>query len=1018
MPWLQAAVNRPDSSVQVKLRGNILHVLFETADVLDRDYALLRLVRSLLEPDAQQRFATEFPQIYQLYFYSRLPDQKQPAWSAPLYLNRLERHLEQLVEASGDADEMQQVAAELAIGQLDTQTSAIVLSNLSLARKGDSDAIARYLSETLSALDIGVQVKVKAIPGKARRAKQVVTASSEHHPVSIDPGIDLINRLWIFCRANYSPDPALVAPPTAQRLRDLKLTQFQDAVLTIQVDGEEAPDWRLRVDLTPPDEMLKEWARWGDLESLGRLINQALQPLAVSLSAELKDATLHLVCNALADAVQVEGGTASSPTEADIVDAIAPLLEALGPQGIQRAMLYGPSADGLNPDWIKQLSLPAADSPDLAESAESLARAGDLPAIAYCLTRRLNPDIDQQLATGGVRVQLLIKDRRLHVMVDGPTCPARSAVAPPVLQFLRQHRPAEVDGIRIYGRRSGQKRPDWTHGFDFIARKRLVPEAAPEFAASDSYLNDLIPPAAAAPLRPELTLPQVLRQVRRRLTASCRQLLLQSQLFAAADQSAELQSVSGAQTANRKIAAVWAAVGLLLVFQVDWISGQVLEQLQPAQPLSPASTDAPSAAEDTLSVFEEELAELNWGQQSSEDGLFVDAESFSGEIFSTSAINDADLISSPPQSAVSTSSLLAESPFPSFKSRQLDEKLALYEQRVAASGVPDVLIVGSSRALRGIDPAALQQALAFMGYEDVSTFNFGVNGSTAQVVDFIVRELIQPYPLPKLILWADGARAFNSGRVDITFNAIAVSEGYQALQAGELFPETADADEAAQPQWANLSEQITTQTRRRDRQLSQTLGQASATYAARDQVKHVFRAGLSAILPDLSPVLSPTLEADDDAIPDTNLMDFDGFLALSVRFNPATYYQDHARVAGNYDSDYEAFRLEGAQTAALNALIQHTQAHDTPLIFVNTPLTDEYLDPARLKAEQTFQRYMLQLAASQPGFFYRDLAQLWPERYDYFSDPSHLNRYGAYQVSNRLAQDPIIPWPATRSETN
>jgi hypothetical protein len=31
---------------------------------------------------------------------------------------------------------------------------------------------------------------------------------------------------------------------------------------------------------------------------------------------------------------------------------------------------------------------------------------------------------------------------------------------------------------------------------------------------------------------------------------------------------------------------------------------------------------------------------------------------------------------------------------------------------------------------------------------------------------------------------------------------------------------------------------------------------------------------------------------------------------------------------------------------------------------------------------------------------------------DYFSDPSHLNRYGAYTVSNQLAQDPMIPWPS------
>ena len=61
---------------------------------------------------------------------------------------------------------------------------------------------------------------------------------------------------------------------------------------------------------------------------------------------------------------------------------------------------------------------------------------------------------------------------------------------------------------------------------------------------------------------------------------------------------------------------------------------------------------------------------------------------------------------------------------------------------------------------------------------------------------------------------------------------------------------------------------------------------------------------------------------------------------------------------------------------------------------------------------------MLQLAAQEPGLLYRDLGQLWPKRYDYFSDPSHLNRFGAYQLSNRIAQDPMIPWSKLRSEEN
>mgnify|MGYP002152589796 CR=1 FL=1 len=100
-----------------------------------------------------------------------------------------------------------------------------------------------------------------------------------------------------------------------------------------------------------------------------------------------------------------------------------------------------------------------------------------------------------------------------------------------------------------------------------------------------------------------------------------------------------------------------------------------------------------------------------------------------------------------------------------------------------------------------------------------------------------------------------------------------------------------------------------------------------------------------------------------------------------------------------------------AGVEAFERLLQYTQQQDVPVIFVNTPLTDEYLDGYRSDAEAEFQQLMLQYSATEDDFIFRDLGQVWTSRYDYFSDPSHLNRYGAYQVSLRLAQDPMIPWP-------
>lgn len=982
LPWLEDVVNGESCTLNIKLRGNILHVYAQSAAGLDREYVLLRLVRSLLDPDRKASLLKEFPQIYQLYFYSGRSDKQKPDWATPIYLNRLERHLEQLVETSADLEEIKRSTAHLTsgIGYLDEATSAIVLSNASLARKGDPDAIARYLSQTLSALDVGVDVVVNAIPGKAKRAHGVITASAA---VTVDPAQELINRLWILCRAAYSPDPAMIAEPTAQRLRELKLTQFQDAVISVQVLGEDNPDWRLRVDLTPDEEILREWSRWGDTESIARLLNQVLAPLDVSMLPEVKDSTLHLVCQPLAMGQTLASGeqdTYNGGSETEIIDAIAPLLEQLAPQGLMRAMVYGPSLDGVNPVWLRCLDLPASEHPDLAIPTPELARQGDLPAIAYCLTKQLNPDLDEQLSTGGIRVQLLMREQRLHIMTDAPVCPSRRQVVPLLKQYLRQHPIKGVIGIRVYGRRAGQKRPDWNYGYDRQPKKRLVPEAAPEFAASEAYLGDLIQPDAAGARGDTEDLPWSQRAVEQ-----VRSLLVKTQLFTTVKSEESLTGAPG----RRGIAAAWAVLSLLLVFQADWIAGQLFRVRSLAITAQQTSTSTARSQPPPRSTFAEELAQLDWGQK--------EGDELPG--FASSAINDTDLLGSPLQTTVSMAEVLEASPFPTFISQQLNEKLALYDWRVTEEGVPDVLIFGSSRALRGVDPTALRRSLASLGHEDVSIFNFGINGATAQIADLVIRQLLSNYPMPRLIIWADGARAFNSSRVDVTFDAIATSEGYQQLIAGELFPE--NNGETAGPV-LNPAQRLNRFYTRIDDQFSDALGNVSSAYRERLRLQKVA---------ELSPV-GPNNAAQPAAVnpTETDLIDVDGFLPLAIQFNPATYYLDHPRVAGTYDGDYKAFQMDGPQVDALQRMLAYTQTEGVPVIFVNTPLTDEYLDSARLEVEGRFQRYMLQIANQESGLLYRDLGQLWPKRYDYFSDPSHLNRFGAYQLSSRLAQDPMIPW--------
>ena len=1060
-----------------------------------------RLVDALLDESPGTRIVTDpYPQVYQLYIYNRRSGQTKPDWTAPLYLNRLERHRSQYqlqstdslriadaqssnqtTELSGQAGPDSPVAPAW---QQDAATTALVLSNLSLARQGDPEAIAWYLSEVLSTLDVGVWVSIRAVPGQAAIPQQ-----EEVHDETAETSSEnerAIPRLWILCEAAYSPDPLLIAEPVTERLRKLSLTQFRDAVIVIQVQGEEHPDWSLRVDLTPPEEMLREWGRWGDAEAIAQLVQHALSPWHIQVTAEPKAESIYLIVQTAAmDAPNQPLG------EEPAMAAIAPLLERLAPQGIQRAMVYGQGAQTKTPAWVHCLDLPALEHPALAATPQTLARRGDLPALTYLLMRRLNPDQKMQLTTGGTRVKVLRRDQLLHIMADAPVCPARRRIVPTLLSFLESLELQGINGIRIYGRRAGQQRPAWSYGRDFAEGQRIVPKAEPVFAASDAYLGDLLTPTEEDVLRPDLTSEDV-KQAWRLGWTHIKQFLFRTHLFLPQSDLPRVPPPIPASDRHHalKTGFVWGLVGILLALQVDWLLGQVLNPatqstVAGAAPLPKATIadqeeastyeatptdDAPRV--DRLEDLEPASSPSNWHQEdwvtddelitehnglteAESDGFTEDApfndpwdvdtedefadwdrdeDGFLAEDFTQSSDPETtmrpfteELLASPERSLVATPTLLSNSPYPSFRSQQLDEKLALYHERLQEVGPPDVLIIGSSRALRGVDPAALQQELMALGFGKLSIFNFGVNGSTAQVVDLTIRRILETEQLPRLILWADGARAFNSGRTDVTYNAIATSEGY--IELGKRYPELSETDAALAnfngeeggnanaPQ--SVGDTLRDSYQALDQKLSERLGQWSAIHAERERLKAFLRDQILAplVAPITVPLATESLDQNSSAdrtllnLPEGSRIDFDGFLALDVRFNPATYYQLYARVQGLYDSDYEEFGLQGEQLVAFQRLLEYTQDLNIPVVLVNTPLTDEYLDDYRMEAEEAFQQLMLQLSVTEDEFVFRDLGQLWTDRYNYFSDPSHLNRYGAYQVSNRLAQDPMIPWP-------
>ena len=989
--WVSQATGINTFGVKVRLRGNDLHILCEGTECPQRWRTLSDLLQALQQTNLDILTSSEQTSIYQVFVYGRRKGEQRPSWCHRVHLNQIDKHLDQVQQALlADSEKSKQPGG------------ALIVSNESLARQGNPEAIARYLSETLSTLGVSVQVKIKLYKPKNSQPEE--------------------NRLWIFCQSSYSPDASLLAEPIAQKLRYLKLSGYQDAVIVSQVSGETAPDWLLRIDLTPPEVMLKEWARWGDVQAIARLLAEVLSGLKVGVQVSLKESTLHIFCIPAFDPL----GTAPIPDKVVCLEAILPQLEAIAPQGILAATIYGQKVGDKEPTWIDWLPLPAANHPVFAISPLDLANTGDEPAIVFLLERLLNPDLDWRLLTGGTRVLLLNKNGLLHIMCDAPVCPQRQQVASKITQFIRQFKISGIIGVRIYGRRAGNKEPFWHYGVDLEHRQRLVPEATPEFAATSIYINDLVTSETSEPiLRPDLTTEEVqnfVTEVARdwiaTASSTARKFLLKSQLFTESNDSAERNhDVQGI-----KIALVWGTLGLLLTLQTDWVLGRIIALNTPSSP-KVASATLPSSSS-------EQKASLTSGKNQTEKTTFFSSTSKTksppnqSSVFNASEFTQGDdtpknnLAAAPlKEKATATAILLAaRSQMPSFNVRQLDEQLALYKQRLARTGSPpDVLIIGSSRALRGVDPAALSKALATQGYPNLDVFNFGINGATAQVVDFVIRHVLEPSELPKIIIWADGARAFNGGREDITFKSLAASVGYK--QVFQKTATTANSNDLPE-NTVNSKEQKTNEEKQEistyeavNQSLNQALASVSATYQNRDQIKSLLQKQLL-IFGNNQTVASQKQLTDgtsDESI-SQQAVDFDGFLPLSIRFNPARYYQKHSRVPGNYDNDYRSFQVEGQQDTAFQEVLQFTQSQKISLVFVNMPLTADYLDPVRKQYEQQFQQYMLRLATN-PNFIYRDLSQQWPKVNDFFSDPSHLNRFGAYEVSKKLANDPMIPWP-------
>ena len=321
----------------------------------------------------------------------------------------------------------------------------------------------------------------------------------------------------------------------------------------------------------------------------------------------------------------------------------------------------------------------------------------------------------------------------------------------------------------------------------------------------------------------------------------------------------------------------------------------------------------------------------------------------------------------------------------------LNEKLALIDWQITSKRhAPDVLIVGSSRALRGIDPAALERNLAAQGYQGITVFNMGLDGATARVVEAQITQILSKRQQPRLIIWADGLRAFNSNRNDTTYEELSLSPNFKPSRRSNTEVELRENQRNGKP--------ITP--------VVKALETIFTGYAQRLEVRNALVKGIDSLTRSLSNrdrLLAETMPQNQLSV------DSKGFVAFDVQLEPNTYFQKYPKVSGDYDLDYRNFEPTGVQFDALLNVAAFCRMANIDLVILNMPLHETYLDNIRIRHEEAFNKRMVELA-KQESFTYLDLSKLMVQQSQLFSDPSHLNKFGAGAMAEYLAKLPQMPW--------
>ncbi|NJK28335.1 MAG: hypothetical protein HC925_07505, partial [Coleofasciculaceae cyanobacterium SM2_3_26] len=263
--WMSEILEMPHLQADLHWQAGCLHVLFSGHPAPDRRWIVERLTQAIAMTDVAQLGDGTQPPPRQIFLYGcQLPTEEDEE-EAPdaSWLVRPER-LDWMVRLDPSQCRSQ-------FEERDPKTEF-------------AERAAQIVQDEFHRLGVPGTVRAKAIA----------------HPSPADP--DRL-RLLLIGDFTYSPDCSLIARSLARQLRELCPGGFYDAVILSRESGQELggdrvkplkPTVLLRVDLTPPEQLLERWARWGDTEAMDCLLDRLLSTLHLQGSTVWKASTLHL----------------------------------------------------------------------------------------------------------------------------------------------------------------------------------------------------------------------------------------------------------------------------------------------------------------------------------------------------------------------------------------------------------------------------------------------------------------------------------------------------------------------------------------------------------------------------------------------------------------------------------------------------------------------------------------------------------------------------------------------------